>query len=120
MKLCLQKFGELFIVDLDQVMYVEADDQFCHVYYTSDCHFQLPYYLFEFEEAVAALFADQPHPLVHAGDQFLIHSERVYHVNFSKHVVHLVNPKGKVIHLNVPSPALRELAEVLQLSIEAQ
>lgn len=118
MKLCLKKFGELFIVDLDQVLFIEADDQFCQVYYTSDCHFFLPYQLSDIEEAVAELFSESSHPLVRAGNQFLIHSERVYHVNFSKHVVHLVNPRGKVFHLNVPAPALRELADVLQLSIE--
>ena len=46
-KLCFSVYGELYVVDLDRMLYFEADDHYTHVYYSSGTHFMIPFVNFQ-------------------------------------------------------------------------
>lgn len=51
-RLCFGLYDELYVVDLGQVMYFQADDHYSHVYYASGTHFMLPFGLSKVESAI--------------------------------------------------------------------
>ena len=42
LQLCLNSHDEVFLIDLDLVLYFQSDDHYTHVYYTLGSHFILP------------------------------------------------------------------------------
>ena len=52
-KLCFSVYGELYVVDLDRMLYFEADDHYTHVYYSSGTHFMIPFGLAKVEAALS-------------------------------------------------------------------
>ena len=52
-KLCFSVYGELYVVDLDRMLYFEADDHCTHAYYSSGTHFMIPFGLAKVEAALS-------------------------------------------------------------------
>ena len=108
MKLCLSDYGELFVVDLDQVVYLEADDHYTHVYYASEAHFMVPFGLSSLETSIQEVCKDKNF-LVRIGRKYIINIRKVFHVNVMKQVAMLTNDEGKSISLHVSQAALQNL-----------
>ena len=51
-KLCLSIYGELYMIDLEMVMYLQADDHYTIAYYASGTHFMIPFGLSKVEAAI--------------------------------------------------------------------
>ena len=101
-KLCFSVYGELYVVDLDRMLYFEADDHYTHVYYSSGTHFMIPFGLAKVEAALSNKGR--------AGDAFL-RLGRKYIVNAVKQVAVLADDHGTNYTLRLPKPVLRMLME---------
>lgn len=111
-RLCFSVYGELYVVDLDMVMFFQADDHYTHVYYTSGTHFMIPFGLSKVETEVKERNADKNN-FVRLGRKYMINMRRVFHVNAVKQVVLLSDDHGTNHTLHLPKPVLRLLMDML-------
>jgi len=111
-RLCFSVYGEMFVVDLDVVMYFAADDHYTHVYYSSGTHFMIPFGLSKVEEAIATQCgaSDQ---FVRLGRKHIINIRRVFHVNTVKQVVALTDDHGANLTIHLPKNVLHTLMGML-------
>ena len=104
---------ELFVIKLSNVLYMEADDHYTHIYYGVDQHFLVPYGLSAVEKA-CTVHAGNPHHLMRLGRKYLINIDRIGYINFVKGTITLVDLLGKSAILNVSKPVLRGLSNLIQ------
>ena len=110
MNLCLSDYGELFVIDLDQVVYLQADDHYTHVYYASEAHFMVPFGLSCLEESINDITHQQPF-LLRIGRKYIINVKKVFHINVGKQIAVLTNDVGKNISLHISQAALQSLID---------
>lgn len=111
-RLCFSVYGELYVVNLDMVMFFQADDHYTHVYYASGTHFMIPFGLSKVETSVAGKFTDGTH-FVRLGRKYIINTRRIFHVNAVRQVVLLTDDHGTNHTLHLPKPVLRQLMDML-------
>ena len=112
MNLCIRDYGELFMIDLDQVAYMQSDDHYTHIYYVTDVHLMVPFGLVYIEKAIRDLGKAAQH-LERVGRQHIVNLNRVFHVNVSKQELLLVGDRGKSFSLRISQTALTDLVEIL-------
>ena len=56
--LCLSAHDELYRIDLNQVLYMQADDHYTEVYYASGIHFMVPFGLVRIEAQINVMPVD--------------------------------------------------------------
>ena len=83
-KLCFSVYGELYVVDLDRMLYFEADDHYTHVYYSSGTHFMIPFGLAKVEAALSNK-GRAGDAFLRLGRKYIVNIRRVFHVNAVKH-----------------------------------
>lgn len=110
MNLYLSQSSDLYIVDLDRIVYFEADDHYVNAYYDSNMHFMLPFGLSFVEDAIKSLNSENSF-LVRLGRKHIINVKRLFHINMLKQELMLVNEHAKFHILHVSKPALHELME---------
>jgi DNA-binding LytR/AlgR family response regulator len=108
-KLCFSVYGELYVVDLDRMLYFEADDHYTHVYYSSGTHFMIPFGLAKVEAALSDKWKAGD-AFLRLGRKYIVNTRRVFHVNAVKQVAVLVDD-GTNYTLHLPKPVLRMLME---------
>lgn len=111
-RICFTVYGELFNVDLEEVMFFQADDHYTHVYLLSGLHFLIPFGLSKVESAIAEAV---PSGNVHLrmGRKYIINMRSVFHVNVVNQVVRLSDNHGGVSSISLPKPILRRIIEYL-------
>ena len=107
-KLCFSVYGELNVVDLDRMLYFEADDHYTHVYYSSGTHFMIPFGLAKVALSDKGKAGDA---FLRLGRKYIVNTRRVFHVNAVKQVAVLVDDHGTNYTLHLPKPVLRMLME---------
>lgn len=112
MKLYFSVYGELYVIDLDNILYFEADDHYTHVNYTQGTHFMIPFGMAKVEEAVAARLGGGSH-IVRLSRKYMINTKRIFHINTIKQVVVLTDDHGANLTLHLPKHVLRTLMDEL-------
>jgi len=105
----------MYVIDLDRVIYLQADDHYTHVYYTSGTHFMVPFGLSKVEAAISGKLSDDKF-LVRLGRKYIVNTRRVFHVNSVKQVVQLTDDHGTNHALRLPKPILHMLMQMLDSS----
>lgn len=77
-KLCFSVYGELYVVDLDRMLYFEADDHYTHVYYSSGTHFMIPFGLAKVEAALSNK-GRAGDAFLRLGRKYIVNIRRVFH-----------------------------------------
>lgn len=113
--LCFSVYGELYVINMEKVMYFSADDHYTHVYYTSGTHFMIPFGLSKVEMAVTGRLSDDKF-LVRLSRKYIVNVRCIFHVNVLKQVVLLADDHGNNHSLHLPKPTLRVLIEMLDKS----
>ena len=103
-------YGELYVVDLDRMLYFEADDHYTHVYYSSGTHFMIPFGLAK-GEAAPSNKGRAGDAFLRLGRKYIVNIRRVFHVNAVKQVAVLADDHGTNYTLRLPKPVLRMLME---------
>ena len=124
--LCLSGRDELFLIDLRQVLYFEADDHYANVYYANGTHFLVPHGLSyidkKLSESVQANLQSvrgdlqSPHPslaMMRLGRKYIVCLNRIFKVSTVKEQLHLCDDNGYTVVLHIPKAVLRTLIEQL-------
>jgi len=109
-RLCFGLYDELYVVDLGQVMYFQADDHYSHVYYASGTHFMLPFGLSKVESAIG----EQPEgseAFVRLGRKHIVNTRRIFHVSTIKQQLLLADDSGGTVAVKIPKHVLRTLID---------
>lgn len=111
-KLCFSVYGELFVVNLGQVMYFKADDHYTHVCYASGTHFMIPFGLSKVEEAI---HEKDPagQKFVRLGRTYIVNLDSVFHVNTIKQELQVADDHGVNHTIHLSKPVLRNLMNLL-------
>ena len=109
-RLCLVAHDEMFIIDLQKVLYFEADDHYSHVYYASGSHFMVPYGLAKIETALAQK-GSEAEALQRMGRKYIVNTNRIFRVNTITENVSLADDQGGNIFLHIPKTVLRALLD---------
>lgn len=111
-RLCLNVYGEMYMIDLERVMYLQADDHYTHVYYSSGAHFMVPFGLSKVEAAISDhLPADSF--LIRLGRRYIVNTRRIFHINCVKQVLQLSDDHGSNHSLTLPKPILHGLMQMM-------
>lgn len=107
MKMSFCVYGELFILDLEKVMYLEADDHYTIVYYASGGHFMLPFGLSCVLETLEKKEGVKEY-LIRLGRKYVVNTNYIMHVNVAKQIIQMYDNKGEMYTLHFPKQVLRE------------
>ena len=105
-RLCLTAHDEMFIIDLQKVLYFEADDHYAHVYYASGTHFMVPYGLSKIEAALAQK-GDEAEALQRMGRKYIVNTRRIFRVNTITETISLSDDQGGNTVLHISKTVLR-------------
>lgn len=102
--------GEMFQVDLEQVVYMQADDHYTHIYYNNGLHFMVPFGLSRMEKAIRSQMGDE-NVFRRVGRSYIVHLEKVFHINVPRQSLQYFDAKGCLQTLNLPKSLLQGLME---------
>lgn len=111
-KVCFSTYNELFVLDCEKVIYLEADDHYTHVYYLTGAHFMVPFGLSDVMDVIDKVFSDDPF-LVRLGRKYVVNLRAVFHVNTVKQVLMLSDSHGNNHSLHLPKATLRQLIDIM-------
>ena len=111
--LCLSAHDELYILDLNKVLYMQADDHYTEVFYTMGTRFMIPFGLGKIEAVIAEKkkFSDK---LIRLGRKYMVNGERIFRISSTKEMLYLVDDDGANVSLHVPKPVLRILIDQIR------
>lgn len=104
--------NELFVIDCEKVLYMQADDHYTHVYYQSGLHFMLPFGMSKVNEAIERVMGENPY-LMRFGRKFIINLLCIFHINTVKQTLVLADAQGRNISLTLPKQTLRDIMGML-------
>lgn len=116
-KLCLSIYGELYVIDLHLVVYLQADDHYTIVYYSSGTHFMVPFGLSKVETAIAEI--DNEQSIVRLSRKYMVNIRCIFHINVINQIIQLSGFNGECYSLHLPKPVLRNLIDKLNSQEEA-
>ena len=103
--------NELYVIDCEKVLYMQADDHYTHVYYQSGLHFMLPFGMAKVTEAIDSVLGENRF-LMRFGRKFIINLLCVFHINTVKQTLILADAQGRNVSLNLPKQTLRTIMEL--------
>lgn len=112
-RLCISGKEEMYVIDLDRVAYIQADDHYAHVYYSQDSHFMVPYGLSRIEGLLAAIGHEASH-IRRMGRKHIINYRRIFRVNTIREQLSLCDERGGIIVLHVSKILLRNLMDQMK------
>lgn len=104
--------NELYVIDCEKVLYLQADDHYTHVFYISGTHFMIPFGLSKVTERILAQYPDGCF-LHRVGRTFVINTRMIFHINTVKQVVMLSDAHGENHSIHLPKQTLRSLMEAM-------
>lgn len=111
--LYFRNYGELYVVDIDNVMYFKADDHYTHVYYASGAHFMMPYGLSKVEQVVQASAVDSQH-FLRLGRTHIVNASFISYVNANRQEVIVTDSHGENHSIQLPKGLLHELMDNIE------
>lgn len=111
-KITFSTYNELYVVDCYNVMYLEADDHYTHVYYLTGAHFLIPFGLSEVMETITHALGDDCF-LLRLGRKYVVNTHVVFHINTVKQVLLLTDMQGNSHSLHLPKTTLRSLIDLI-------
>ena len=111
--LCLSAHDELYIINLEKVIYMQADDHYTHIYYSSTTHFMVPYGLGDIKSRLMNL----PHAksqFIRLGRKYIINLKLIFRISTIKETLSLTDTHNGTIEIHVSKPVLRSLIELMK------
>lgn len=109
-------YSEMFIVDLNRVLYFQADDHYTHVYYANGNHFMIPFGLSKVETMINEE-SDCRGRFIRLGRTYMVNLERIFQVNVVKCIVLLFDDHGVNYTLHLPKQVLRKFMDMLNETV---
>lgn len=110
--LCLSGHDELYIIDLNQVLYMQADDHYTNIYYASGTNFMIPYGLGRLEEVIRGSGCEAGY-LLRLGRKYIVNTNRIFRISTIRDNLYLSDNHGNHVSLHISKPVLRSLIEYM-------
>ena len=104
----LSSHDELYIIDLSVTRYMQADDHYTHIYYSSTTHFMVPFGLGVIEEKLQQM-PEISEQFSRLGRSCIVNTHHIFRINTIKESISLVDFPNGVIELHISKPVLRNL-----------
>jgi len=108
--LCLEAYDELYMIDLKQLLYFQADDHYSKVYYANGTHFNVPFGLSKVQD-----FIDRKPDIsiffIRLGRKYIVNVRRIFRISTTKDLLYLSDDHGNNIPLHISKPVLRALID---------
>ena len=111
--LCLSAHDELYIIDLKKVIYMQADDHYTHIFYSSTTHFMVPYGLGDIESRLMNVPRAKS-KFIRLGRKYIINLNLVFRISTIKETLSLTDGLNGTIEIHVSKPVLRSLIELMK------
>lgn len=114
MKLYLRNRDELYIIDLEQVLYFEAEDHYAHIYYASGYNTMIPFSLSTIETHLESY----PH-IIRAGRGYIINTKHIFRLNRIKQSITFLNkapqekPNQSEKSIKLPRDVIKDILQKL-------
>lgn len=112
LRLCLKGHDEIFMIDLDRVVYIQADDHYSFVHYSPGVKFMVPFGLSRIEALLAEMDEDVSF-IQRFGRKNIVNTRRIFRVNTIKEDVSLCDDTGATMTIHVPKAVLRQWIDSL-------
>ena len=112
-QLCLMAHDEVYVIDLSQVLYMQADDHYAHIHYASGGHMMVPYGLSKIEQALAESYLEAA-SLRRLGRKYIVNLRRICRINTMKEQLFLSDNTAGTVCLHIPKNILRDLISAVQ------
>ena len=97
--LCLSVHDELYLIDLNRVLYLQADDHYTDVYYTSGAHFLVPFGLIKIEDRIATMSEAKLY-MLRLGRKYIVNTKHIFRINTTKELLYMTNDDGSSTSLH--------------------
>lgn len=114
MNLCLGAHDELYLINLDIVLYFQADDHYVHVFYTTGTTFMISFGLSKIETILSEQYASGQSPFLRLGRKYIINTRYLFHINTVKQIILLTDAHGNNHSLHISKPVLRNVIALLR------
>lgn len=114
--LYLSAYDELYILDLSKVIYMQADDHYTDVYYSSGTHFLVPFGLIKVENCIAER-PEVSNYLLRMGRKYIVNTRRIFRINTVKELLYLTDDSGNSIPLHISKPVLRNFIDRVRQTV---
>lgn len=104
MELYLRNRDEMYIVNLENLIYFKADDHYTHVYYITETQILLPFSLSKIESQLSCV----PY-IIRAGRRYLINTKSIYRVNCVKQEIMFFNRNGEIRTIKLSKEAVKNV-----------
>lgn len=104
MELYLRNRDELYIIDLENLIYFKADDHYTHVYYITEAQILLPFSLSKIESQLSCVSY-----IIRAGRRYLINTKYIYRINSVKQEICFFNCKGETRTIKLSKDAVKSV-----------
>ena len=111
--LCLSAHDELYIIDLKKVIYMQADDHYTHVFYSSTTHFMVPYGLGDIESRLMNVPRAKSQ-FIRLGRKYIINLKLIFRISTIKETLSLTDGYNGTIEIHVSKPVLRSLIDLMK------
>lgn len=101
---------EIFLIDLDKVLYFKAEDHYTNIYYDRDTKLLLPFGLSHLEGLLADVCGSD-NVFVRAGRSHLINMHKVVRVSVVKESVTMIGGTDSLVSLHLSKVVVRGLAK---------
>lgn len=106
--------NEFVKVDLTKVVYMEADGNYCHVFFSNSYEVLVTISLLQMQSLIAkTLGADNKAQYIRVGRKYIINTSYLVGVNVARKQVVMTDFSHKPMTLEVPKEAARDLKQLL-------
>lgn len=117
MNLYLNTRDELYVINLEKVMFMQADDHYTYIYYVSGCKFMVPFGLSKIETLMAK-YPDSSSFIIRIGRSHIINTKCLTRVNNAKQIIILSDNKDNNYTIKVSRTAIKDIINRFSVSSE--
>lgn len=112
MNIHLKSHDEMYLIDLDKVMYFQADDHYAHVHYATGQRFMVTSGLSKIEQALSEQLGESS-IFLRMGRKYLVNTHYLFYLNTVKEIIVLADAQGNNHTLHVAKAAIRQAMSAL-------
>ncbi|MCD8236158.1 MAG: LytTR family transcriptional regulator [Prevotellaceae bacterium] len=117
MNLYLNTRDELYVINLEKVMFMQADDHYTYVYYVSGCKFMVPFGLSKIETSMAK-HSDVSSYIIRLGRSHIINIKCLTRINSTKQIIVLSDNKDNNYTIKVSRTVIKNIINRFSLTSE--
>lgn len=112
-KLLIHTVNEAYSFQPDQVIYIEADGNYCNLHLSNGNEYLLSFQLGQVESIIKEQLSYTNHSFVRVGKSLIVNMDELICVNITKQTLEMNQPSGEKLLFNASREALKKLMNLL-------